>query len=117
MATLSALRAIREQQALSLRDLAKRAHISPTTILRAEHGHDIYPLNVRKLAKALGVTPAELRGDGRPSATPEPPATVPVGERQAMLIANLLSQAERARARGDDEGTAMFERMAAEAAP
>jgi hypothetical protein len=39
-----------------------------------------------------------------------------VSERQAVLVANLLDQAERARARGDGDGTAMFERMAAEAA-
>lgn len=111
MILLPELRALRQTQALSMRDLAQRAGVSPASVFRAEQGKPMYPTTVRKLAKALGVTPAELRGDA-----PEVPAPVPVSERQAIMVANLLDQAERARARGDDEGVATFERMAASAA-
>lgn len=57
------LRRLREAAVLSQRDLAKLAHVSPTTIVRAEQGEDVYPSTVRKLAAALGVQPRELIGE------------------------------------------------------
>jgi len=108
---LNRLKDIRQRQALSMRDLTERSGVTATTIVRAEKGLDVYPTTVRKLAKALSVSPAELRGDAAPA-----PTLVPIDERRAVLVANMLDQAERARARGDDEGAARFERMAAEAA-
>lgn len=108
---LANLNAIRLDRALSMHELTRRSGVSTTTIVRAERGGTVYPATVRKLAKALRCTPAELRGDVQSA-----PAPVPIDERKAVMVANMLDQAERARARGDDEGAAQFERMAAEAA-
>ena len=55
------LRALREARFLSHRDLAKRADLSPTTVLNLEAGRvEAQRRTVRKLAEALGVGPAEL---------------------------------------------------------
>jgi transcriptional regulator with XRE-family HTH domain len=55
------LRTLREMRFLSHRDLAKRAGISPTTVLNLEAGRvEAQRRTVRKLAQALGVDPAEL---------------------------------------------------------
>jgi transcriptional regulator with XRE-family HTH domain len=55
------LRALREDRFLSHRDLAKRANVSPTTVLNLEAGRvEAQRRTVRKLANALGVDPAEL---------------------------------------------------------
>lgn len=56
------LERLRLARALSQRDLAKLAGVSPTTIVRAEQGEDVYPSTVRKLARALGVKPDALLG-------------------------------------------------------
>ncbi|MFH0769304.1 MAG: helix-turn-helix transcriptional regulator [Chloroflexota bacterium] len=54
-------RRLRLLQALSQRELAARARLSVTTVCRIENGQcQPIPKTVRKLAKALGVTPAEL---------------------------------------------------------
>jgi transcriptional regulator with XRE-family HTH domain len=55
------LRALREARFLSHRDLAKKADVSPTTVLNLEAGRvEAQRRTVRKLAEALGVDPAEL---------------------------------------------------------
>jgi transcriptional regulator with XRE-family HTH domain len=55
------LRQIREARFLSHRDLARRANVSPTTILNLEAGRvEAQRRTVRKLAEALGVDPHEL---------------------------------------------------------
>ena len=55
------LRALREECFLSHRDLAKRANVSPTTILNLEAGKvEAQRRTVRKLAGALDVEPREL---------------------------------------------------------
>ncbi len=56
------LRAVRDQRLLSQRELAERAGLSPTTILKleADRVEDPHPRTVRKLAAALGVDPTEL---------------------------------------------------------
>lgn len=54
------LQRLRLEAALSQRDLAKLAGVSPATIVKAEKGEDIYPSTVRKLAAALGVRPRDL---------------------------------------------------------
>jgi transcriptional regulator with XRE-family HTH domain len=46
--------------ALSQRDLATRAGVSPVTVMRLENGDEARPSTVRKLANALGVQPREL---------------------------------------------------------
>ncbi len=57
------LRALREDKFLSNRELAKRASVSPTTVLNLEAGKaEAQRRTVRKLAHALGVDPAELVG-------------------------------------------------------
>ena len=59
------LKRIRDKRLLSQRELAQEAGLSPTTILKLEAGRveDSHPRTVRKLAKALGVDPAELVGE------------------------------------------------------
>jgi len=55
------LRRLRERQALSQRDLAAKAGVNVTTINHIEQGKQRpNPSTIRKLAKALGVTPEEL---------------------------------------------------------
>ncbi len=55
------LRQLREARFLSHRDLAKRANVSPTTVLNLETGRgEAQRRTVRKLAEGLGVDPAEL---------------------------------------------------------
>jgi DNA-binding XRE family transcriptional regulator len=55
------LRTLREKRFLSHRDLAKRAGVSPTTILNLEAGRvEAQRRTVRKLARALEVDPADL---------------------------------------------------------
>lgn len=55
------LRRIRLDQALSQYDLAKRAKVARTTIMRAEQGARLRPASVRKLAQALRVKPSDLQ--------------------------------------------------------
>jgi transcriptional regulator with XRE-family HTH domain len=58
------LRTLREKRFLSHRDLAKRAGVSPTTILNLEAGRvEAQRRTVRKLARALEVDPADLVED------------------------------------------------------
>jgi transcriptional regulator with XRE-family HTH domain len=55
------LRELREERFLSHRELAQRAGVSPTTVLRIENDEgDTQRRTVRKLAAALGVEPREL---------------------------------------------------------
>jgi HTH-type transcriptional regulator, competence development regulator len=58
---LTRLRWQRERRALSQKELAATAGVSPVTISRIENGRDEpQPATIRKLAKALGVNPADL---------------------------------------------------------
>jgi transcriptional regulator with XRE-family HTH domain len=56
------LRKIRDERLLSQRELAEKAGLSPTTILKLEANRveDPHPRTVRKLVEALEVDPAEL---------------------------------------------------------
>lgn len=55
------LKELREERALSQRELAKEAGITHNTIYRIENGQThAWPRTIRKLAKALGVEPKEL---------------------------------------------------------
>ena len=56
------LRKVRDKRLLSQRELAERAGLSPTTILKLESGRvdDPHPRTIRKLADALQVDPDEL---------------------------------------------------------
>ena len=55
------LKRLREERALSRRDLAYSSDVHEITIYRAEHGMTTpRPSTIRKLAKALGVLPAEI---------------------------------------------------------
>lgn len=55
------LKALRDKRALSQQELADRSGVSRTTILKLEGGRNAWPQTVRKLARALGVDPAELQ--------------------------------------------------------
>jgi len=63
------LRSLRLQRAYSQEELAHRAGVARTTIVRAEAGQSIRYANVRRLARALGVSPARLQ---RPVSPDEP---------------------------------------------
>jgi transcriptional regulator with XRE-family HTH domain len=57
----SQLKRLRQEQALSLRDLARRSGVAYDTINRLELGkQDAQPRTIRRLAEALGVQPKEL---------------------------------------------------------
>jgi transcriptional regulator with XRE-family HTH domain len=61
------LREIRDQHALSLRDLATRASLAKATIVNIEAGRvQPHPTTVRKLAAALGVPVRQLLLELRP---------------------------------------------------
>lgn len=56
------LRRLRNERLLSQRELAEKAGLSPTTILKLEAGRveESHPRTVRKLIQALDVRPADL---------------------------------------------------------
>ena len=55
------LKRLRQEQALSLRDLARRSGVAYDTINRLELGkQDAQPRTIRRLAEALEVQPKEL---------------------------------------------------------
>ena len=59
------LKRLRQEQALSLRDLARRSGVAYDTINRLELGkQDAQPRTIRRLAEALGVEPKELMKRG-----------------------------------------------------
>jgi len=58
---LPRLREIRDGRALSQRELAEMSGVDQTTISHIETGKGAWPRTARKLAEALGVTPAELQ--------------------------------------------------------
>ena len=61
---LSRLRELRFLAGLSQADLAERAGVARTTIIRLEVGDpNVLPSTLRKLARALKVKPAELLGN------------------------------------------------------
>ena len=58
------IRKLRQQQALSLSDLAKLSKLSRVTINRIENGkQNPMPRTIRRLAKALGVSVQELTSE------------------------------------------------------
>jgi transcriptional regulator with XRE-family HTH domain len=59
------LRRVRDERLLSQRELAEKAGLSPTTILKleADRVEDPHPRTVRKLAEALDAEPRELLAD------------------------------------------------------
>jgi transcriptional regulator with XRE-family HTH domain len=62
--TLTRLRLVRLHKALSQAELADRAQVARTTIIRLEQGNpNVNPSTLRKLARALGVKPADLFGE------------------------------------------------------
>jgi transcriptional regulator with XRE-family HTH domain len=60
MPVLTQLRRIRQEQALSQRDLAARSGVTQVTIIHAEKGGETRPSTLRRLAAALNVSPREL---------------------------------------------------------
>ena len=61
---LPRLKHIREtQRALTQGELAKKAGVARTTIVRIEAGEDATVRTLRKLAQALAVEPRELTAD------------------------------------------------------
>ena len=60
------LKSLREESVLSQRELARKAGLTHTTVWRLENGYkEARPGTIRKVARALGVDPAELVRRGR----------------------------------------------------
>jgi DNA-binding Xre family transcriptional regulator len=57
---MQTLRAARRSRAWSIREFAKRAGVSPQTVVTAEHGKPIRLESIRKMADALGVQPNDI---------------------------------------------------------
>jgi transcriptional regulator with XRE-family HTH domain len=59
------IRLLRRRKGWTQRELAQRAGVTQTTIVRLERG-DTEPVisTIRKVAEALGVPPAEILGEG-----------------------------------------------------
>ncbi len=65
---LPTLRQIREEQGFSLRALAEKVGMAYPALFRLESGEaDPRLSTLRKLAKALNVTVAEIVGEGKPA--------------------------------------------------
>jgi transcriptional regulator with XRE-family HTH domain len=61
MSSTTSLRAARAQRLMTIRELAKRASVAPSTVYLIEAGRTIPHLRVvRQLAVALGVQPLEI---------------------------------------------------------
>ena len=58
------LKALREEQVMTLRELGEKAGVSKDTIWRLEHGRsgaaEVHPRTIRKIGEALSVDPASL---------------------------------------------------------
>ena len=59
------LKRIREDLSFSQRELAEEADVSPATVNKIETGEvkRPHPSTMRKIAKALGIEPRDLRAD------------------------------------------------------
>ena len=55
------LRRIRDQRSLTQQELADKAGVDRATVSRAERGLNVRAPILRKLARALGVSPATLQ--------------------------------------------------------
>lgn len=66
----------RERLALSMELASSKARVSPNTWVRAEHGDEIRPSSVRRIAEALEVEPGQLMEEpalsGKVGASPSP---------------------------------------------
>lgn len=75
MFDLPGLRPARERVPLSLRELSRLSGVAADTLVDLERGRrKARPSTVRKLAEALGVTPADLIGTNEKPAASEPAA-------------------------------------------
>lgn len=59
---LKRLRRLREEAALTQRQLSERSKITQATIVHAEKGGDVRPSTLKRLADALCVHPRDLIG-------------------------------------------------------
>jgi transcriptional regulator with XRE-family HTH domain len=90
---------LREEQALTQAELAETARISPSTLSQIESGRVPRPHvgTVRKIARALGVEPAELRRAREP-AVPLADAPKEAGQldhEHAVMLRELLENARK----------------------
>ena len=94
---------LREEQALTQADLAEVARISPSTLSQIESGRVPRPHvgTVRKIARALGVEPTELRRAKEPAV---PLAEAPTGGAVPNSLEDLLkSRGVRTRHLADED--------------
>jgi transcriptional regulator with XRE-family HTH domain len=63
MLKLPNLRRVRQLKLMTQKQLAEKAHVSPTTVMQIERGHAAQFETIKKLCDALGVEVQELIGD------------------------------------------------------
>ena len=98
------LRELREEAILTVRELADRSGVSEDTITKLEHGHrNARPSTIRKLAKALDVTPQQLRRAPEPAV---PLAEAPRGAGQPQASTKTVEEFEDTLARVREPGRA-----------
>ncbi len=61
---MTEIKRVREARGWSRAELARRANLNATTVSLIENGRLLpYPLQLEKLARALGVEPQDLQGE------------------------------------------------------
>ena len=83
----------RERLALSIENASAKAQVSAHTWVRAEHGEELRPSSVRRIAEALGAEPGQLMGGATapkaPSRSPLEPSLFNGLEEERRLINTL----------------------------
>jgi excisionase family DNA binding protein len=104
-------------QTLTTQQVAARLQLHPITVQRWLRNGTLRGVKLPgKAGYRVPVSEVERLEQGQPAPQRRAATTASPDQRADLLVANLLHQAERARERGDDEGAARFEMMAAEAA-
>ncbi len=77
MAERPSLTTLRLRAALSMNELARKAGVSPNTVMDIERGSRPRMSTMRKLAVALGVTPQDIGWPGDPFSKLDPDEPLP----------------------------------------
>jgi excisionase family DNA binding protein len=108
-----------DDQYLTVEQAAERLQLGPETVRRMLRDGRLHGVRLGGTRAGWRVAASDVERILRPDPIRRPgprPAARP-HENGAILLANLRAQAERARERGDEDGAAAFEAMAASMAP
>jgi transcriptional regulator with XRE-family HTH domain len=94
-------------------DLSARSGVAQATISNLERGRVARYVTIRKLAKALGVTPADLCGDAVARAPDRLPPAPPSPLDVRLDRVHALAEAQWARERGEVAQARRWEQIAA----